>query len=166
MAIEAVNKSINYAATKTPGGVGGKQLFLIITLAIFYTVITAMGISLFNKCNGIQDSEMWQNIKMYLSHTMTIGIMIPVVFIIQKMFKKKGWSIGMLYAIMGLIGSAMVLGMAQSDECKSKDDKQHVRNMGIAGLVIYILMAGGIGMVMKTSKKYRPGLKGAVNATV
>ena len=69
MAIEAVNKSINYAATKTPGGVGGKQLFLIITLAIFYTVITAMGISLFNECNGIQDSEMWKNIKMYLSHT-------------------------------------------------------------------------------------------------
>ena len=72
----------------------------------------------------------------------------------------------MLYAIMGLIGSAMVLGMAQSDECKSKDDKQHVRNMGIAGLVIYIIMAGGIGMVMKTSTKYRPGLKGAANATV
>jgi hypothetical protein len=67
---------------------------------------------------------------------------------------------------MALIGSAMILGMAQSDECKSKDEKQHVRNVGIAGLVISIVMAGGIGMVMKTSTKYRPGLKGAVNATV
>jgi peptidoglycan biosynthesis protein MviN/MurJ (putative lipid II flippase) len=166
MAIEAINRTINYAATKTPGGVGGKQLFLILVLASLYTGVTAMGISLFNDCESIQNSEMWKNIKMYLSHTLTIGIMIPVVLLMQKVMKKKGWSIGMLYAIMALIGSAMILGMAQSDECKSKDDKQHVRNVGIAGLVISIVMAGGIGMVMKSSKKYRPGLKGAVNATV
>ena len=43
--------------------IGYTQVGLIILLGIFYVAITALGIDKYNKCEGIQGSEKYQNLK-------------------------------------------------------------------------------------------------------
>ena len=68
--------------------IGYAQVGLTILLGIFFVAITALGIDKYNKCEGIKDSETFQNLKMFMSHTMTIGITIPVILLLMKFVKK------------------------------------------------------------------------------
>ena len=54
--------------------IGYMQVLFTVILGILYVAITALGIDTYNKCEGIKDSEKFQNLKMFMSHTMTIGI--------------------------------------------------------------------------------------------
>ena len=54
------------------------------------------------KCEGIQGSEKYQNLKMFMSHTMTIAITIPVVLLLMKLVKNEGGVFTIVYSIMGL----------------------------------------------------------------
>jgi len=120
-----------------------KLIGITVILAGIYTAISGVGIKVFERCDTIQSSEKWKNIKMYLSHTMTLGIVIPVILLIQRILGETTQEkvLASLYCVMGFIGSAMSLALAQ--ECPDSDEDEAAKGMGAFGIVIYLLAAIG-----------------------
>ncbi len=98
--------------------IGYMQVLFTIILGVFFVAITALGIDKYNKCEGIKDSEKFQNLKMFMSHTMTIGITIPVVLLLMKFVKNEGGIFTLIYSIMGITASAIAYNIMSHDECK------------------------------------------------
>ena len=98
--------------------IGYLQVFFTIILGVFFVAITALGIDKYNKCEGIKDSEKFQNLKMFMSHTMTIGITIPAVLLLMKFVKNEGGVFTLIYSIMGITASAIAYNIMSQDECK------------------------------------------------
>ena len=134
--------------------IGYPQVGLTIILGIFYIAITALGIQTYNKCEAIQDSQKYKNLKMFLSHTMAVAITIPAVLLVTKFAKNEGGIFTLMYAIMGITGSGIALDIMRQPDCKDAVKKDE-KNFAIASLVMFILLflAGGFF----TMKKY-PGI--------
>ena len=130
---------------------GYPQVGLIILLGIFYIAVTALGIDKYNKCEGIQDSEKYQNLKMFMSHTMTIAITIPLVLLLVKFVKNEGGVFTIVYAIMGLTSSAIAMDIMRQPECEDTV-KSSDKNFAIVSIIgwIILLLAGSFF----TFKKY------------
>ena len=120
-----------------------KLVGMTVILAGIYASISGVGIKVFERCDTIQSSEKWKNIKMYLSHTLTLGIAIPVILLIQRILGETTQEkvLASLYCVMGFIGSAMSLALAQ--ECPDSDEDEAAKGMGAFGIVIYLLAAIG-----------------------
>ena len=120
-----------------------KLVGMTVVLAGLYAIISGLGIKVFERCEDMQSSEKWKNIKMYLSHTLTLGIAIPLVLLIQKVLGASTQEkiLASMYCIMGFIGSAMSLALAQ--ECPDSDEDEAAKGMGAFGIVIYLLAAIG-----------------------
>ena len=93
---------------------------LKIALIISYVIIAGLGINTFQNCTDVQESQKWKNIKMFLSHTLTIAIIVPIILKLKDTDFLNGDKMYMLYAILGFIASAMSLGMADDSKCKEK----------------------------------------------
>lgn len=134
--------------------IGYPQVGLTIILGIFYIAITALGIQTYNKCEAIQDSQKFKNLKMFLSHTMAVAITIPAVLLVTKFAKNEGGIFTLMYAIMGITGSGIALDIMRQPDCKDAVKKDE-KNFAIASLVMFILLflTGGFF----TMKKY-PGI--------
>ena len=146
--LSVVNK---LKAGKIETEIGYPQVGLTILLGIFFVAITALGIDKYNKCEGIQDSEKYQNLKMFMSHTMAIAITIPVILLLQKFVTNEGGVFTIIYAIMGLTASAIAMDIIRQPECKDTVKKSD-KNFAITSLVgwIILLLAG----CFFTFKKY------------
>ena len=94
--------------------------WLKISLVLSYVLIASLGINTFQNCPDIQDSQKWKNIKMFLSHTLTIAMIVPIILLLKDTDFLNGDKMYMLYAILGFIASAMSLGMANDSKCKEK----------------------------------------------
>ena len=131
--------------------IGYPQVGLTILLGIFFVAVTALGIDKYNKCEGIQDSEKYQNLKMFMSHTMAIAITIPVILLLQKFVSNEGGVFTIIYAIMGLTASAIAMDIMRQPECEDTVKKSD-KNFAIMSLVgwIILLLAGSFF----TFKKY------------
>jgi len=131
--------------------IGYVQVGLTILLGIFFVAITALGIDKYNKCEGIKDSEKYQNLKMFMSHTMTIAITIPIVLLLMKFVNNEGGVFTIVYSIMGLIASAIAMDIMRQPECEDTVKKSD-KNFAIMSLVgwIILLLAGSFF----TFKKY------------
>ena len=130
---------------------GYPQVGLIILLGIFYIAVTALGIDKYNKCEGIQDSEKYQNLKMFMSHTMTIAITIPLVLLLVKFVKNEGGVFTIVYAIMGLTASAIAVDIMRQPECEDmvKTSDMNFAKLSVGGWLV-LLLAGSFF----TFKKY------------
>jgi len=146
--LSVVNK---LKAGKIETEIGYPQVGLTILLGIFFVAITALGIDKYNKCEGIQDSEKYQNLKMFMSHTMAIAITIPVILLLQKFVANEGGVFTIIYAIMGLTASAIAMDIMRQPECEDTVKKSD-KNFAIMSLVgwIILLLAGSFF----TFKKY------------
>jgi hypothetical protein len=146
--LSVVNK---LKAGKIETEIGYPQVGLTILLGIFFVAITALGIDKYNKCEGIQDSEKYQNLKMFMSHTMAIAITIPVILLLQKFVTNEGGVFTIIYAIMGLTASAIAMDIMRQPECEDTVKKSD-KNFAIMSLVgwIILLLAGSFF----TFKKY------------
>ena len=131
--------------------IGYAQVGLTILLGIFFVAITALGIDTYNKCEGIKDSEKFQNLKMFMSHTMTIGITVPVVLLLMKFVKNEGGVFTLIYSIMGITASGIAYNIMSQDECKDnvKDTDKNFAIGSIVGWIVCLLMGGFL-----TFKKY------------
>ena len=131
--------------------IGYMQVLLTIILGVFFVAITALGIDKYNKCEGIKDSEKFQNLKMFMSHTMTIAITIPIVLLLMKFVNNEGGVFTIVYSIMGLIASAIAMDIMRQPECEDTVKKSD-KNFAIMSLVgwIILLLAGSFF----TFKKY------------
>ena len=146
--LSVVNK---LKAGKIETEIGYPQVGLTILLGIFFVAITALGIDKYNKCEGIQDSEKYQNLKMFMSHTMAIAITIPVILLLQKFVANEGGVFTIIYAIRGLTASAIAMDIMRQPECEDTVKKSD-KNFAIMSLVgwIILLLAGSFF----TFKKY------------
>ena len=97
--------------------IGYPQVGLTILLGIFFIAVTALGIDKYNKCEAIQNSKKYQNLKMFMSHTMAIAITIPVILLLQKFVSNEGGVFTIIYAIMGLTASAIAMDIMRQPEC-------------------------------------------------
>ena len=131
--------------------IGYPQVGLTILLGIFFIAITALGIDKYNKCEGIQSSEKYQNLKMFMSHTMTIAITIPVILLLQKLVTNEGGVFTIIYAIMGLTASSIAVDIMRQPECEDtvKASDKNFAKLSVGGLLI-LLLAGSFF----TFKKY------------
>jgi len=131
--------------------IGFPQVALTILLGIFYVAVTALGIKVYNGCQGIQDSEKYENLKGYLSHTMAIAITIPVILLLMKFVNNEGGVFSIIYAIMGLTGASIAMNIMNQPSCKDKV-KSTDKNFVIVSIVAWIilLLTGGFF----TFKKY------------
>ena len=131
--------------------IGYPQVGLTILLGIFFIAITALGIDKYNKCEGIQSSEKYQNLKMFMSHTMTIAITIPVILLLQKLVTNEGGVFTIIYAIMGLTASSIAVDIMRQPECEDtvKASDKNFAKLSVGGWLI-LLLAGSFF----TFKKY------------
>ena len=131
--------------------IGYMQVLFTVILGILYVAITALGIDKYNKCEGIQDSEKYQNLKMFMSHTMTIAITIPVILLLQKLVTNEGGVFTIVYAIMGLTASAIAVDIMRQPECEDtvKASDKNFAKLSVGGWLI-LLLAGSFF----TFKKY------------
>ena len=131
--------------------IGYAQVGLTILLGIFFVAITALGIDKYNKCEGIQDSEKYANLKMFMSHTMTVAITIPIVLLLMKFVNNEGGVFTMVYAIMGITASAIAMDVMRQPECEAsvKDSDKNFATMSIVAWIL-LLLAGSFF----TFKKY------------
>ena len=133
--------------------IGYPQVGLTILLGIFFVAVTALGIDKYNKCEGIQDSEKYQNLKMFMSHTMAIAITIPVILLLQKFVSNEGGVFTIIYAIMGLTASSIAMDIMRQPECEDTVKKSD-KNFAIMSLVgwIILLLAGSFFTFKKHPK--------------
>ena len=131
--------------------IGYVQVGLTILLGIFFVAITALGIDKYNKCEGIKDSEKYANLKMFMSHTMTVAITIPIVLLFMKLVQNEGGVFTIVYAIMGLTSSAIAMDIIRQPECEDTV-KSSDKNFAIVSIIgwIILLLAGSFF----TFKKY------------
>lgn len=109
---------------------------LKIALIISYVLIASIGINTFQNCTDVQESQKWKNIKMFLSHTLTIAIVVPIILKLKDTDFLSGDNMFILYGIFGFLAAAMSLGMANDSKCK---DKGYVGTSAVA-LVSYLLV--------------------------
>ena len=119
--------------------IGFAQVGLTIILGIFYVAVTALGIDKYNKCEGIQNSEKYANLKMFMSHTMTVAITIPVVLLLMKFVNNEGGVFTMVYAIMGITASAIAMDVMRQPECEASV-KDSDKNFATVSIVAWILL--------------------------
>lgn len=131
-------------------------LGMIIMMGIFYIAVTGVGINTFGKCDKIQDSQKWKNLKGFLSHTMTMAITTIATLIFAKFAKSEAAVFGVLFGIFGTIASSMTLAM--TNECKDSADKS-ARNFGIVSLIGYLLLMIGSILMMLRSRGKLPSMK-------
>ena len=132
-------------STVTFGAIGFTIMF-----GIFYIATASIGVQTYNKCEEIQGVKKWDNIKMLLSHTMTIGMAIPAVLTAQYFVGGKVTAaMAILYGIMGLIGNATAFAMTREGSC-GEFTKKDSKNYLIFGMVasLLVMMGGGAYMSM------------------
>ena len=123
-----------------------------IIFGILYVAVASIGVKTYNKCDSVQGVKKWDSVKMLLSHTMTVSLMIPFVLIAQHFVGSKVASVmAIIYGIMGLVGSASSFALTREDDCgrvMPADSKNYL----IAGMVMSILLILGGGALLSRQK--------------
>lgn len=113
---------------------------LITALGFVYMVVAALGIDIFSKSDKFKDSTMHENFNKYLAATLTIGLTMPATLILLKMVKSDGAAFSIVYAIMGIIGSAIVLNWTTNDTEK-RESAQIFSGLTLASFICTLLIA-------------------------
>ena len=135
---------------KTPSW---KLIGMTVVLAGVYAAISGVGIKVFDKCDEMHTSTKWKNIKMYLSHTLTLGTAIPFILLLQRVLGASTQEkvLASLYCIMGAIGSAMTLALGQ--ECPDSEKDDAATGMGAFGIIVYFLaLIGSAAFIFKQKR--------------
>jgi hypothetical protein len=121
-------------------------IFLTIGLALGYIVIASMGINNFKTCGeDITGSKTNQNLNEFLVASIAIAIAIPAILLFMKLvghfdMTQKMLVFGILYAVMGVIASAISLNFSM--KCKKEEGNGVIWN----GIMIAATSAATIGL--------------------
>ena len=125
---------------------------ITVIFGILYVAVASIGVKTYNKCDSVQGVKKWDSVKMILSHTMTISLMIPFVLIAQHFVGSKVLAImAVIYGIIGLVGSASSFALTRENDCgrvMPADSKNYL----IAAMVMSILLLLGGGALMSKQK--------------
>jgi uncharacterized membrane protein YuzA (DUF378 family) len=100
---------------------------IILFLGFFYMVIASLGIDTFSKCDELQGKTVQENLNKWLIATLAIALAIPFTLFVTKVAgSKKLGAYTLIYAIMGLIGSAATLNWVRNCKAAKKDQSKLV----------------------------------------
>ncbi len=129
------------------------QIGLIAMFGFLYLVIASLGIDMFNKCDEQAGKSTQENLKLFLSYTLTIALTIPCTLLMVKTAGSKlSGIIVLLFGIMGIVGSSASLNWARTCESSKKDKSK--MGFSAASLVIFLLaFLGGLFMLRPVKAK-------------
>ena len=137
----------NTAAREVGITINYGQIGLIAMFGFLYLVIAALGIDMFNKCPEQQGKSTQENLKNFLSYTLTIALTVPCTLLIAKTAGSMlSGIIVLLFGIIGVVGSSASLNWARTCESGKKDDSKMA--FSAVSLVIFLLaFLGGLFML-------------------
>ena len=137
----------NTAAKEVGTTINYGQIGLIAMFGFLYLVIAALGIDMFNKCPEQQGKSTQENLKNFLSYTLTIALTVPCTLLIAKTAGSMlSGIIVLLFGIIGVVGSSASLNWARTCESGKKDDSKMA--FSAVSLVIFLLaFLGGLFML-------------------
>jgi hypothetical protein len=141
------------AAETTTITINYGQIGLILMFGFLYLVIASLGIDMFNKCPEKEGNSTQENLKNFLSYTLTIALTIPCTLLMVKTAGSKlSGIIVLLFGIMGIVGSSAALNWARTCESAKKDKSK--LGFSAASLVIFLLaFLGGLFMLRPIKAK-------------
>jgi uncharacterized membrane protein YidH (DUF202 family) len=141
------------AAETTTIEINYGQIGLILMFGFLYLVIASLGIDMFNKCPEKEGNSTQENLKNFLSYTLTIALTIPCTLLMVKTAGSKlSGIIVLLFGIMGIVGSSAALNWARTCESAKKDKSK--LGFSAASLVIFLLaFLGGLFMLRPIKAK-------------
>jgi len=139
-------------------------IFLTIGLALGYIVIAYMGINNFKTCGeDITGSKTNQNLNEFLVASIAIAIAIPAILLFMKLvghfdMTQKMFVFGILYAVMGVIASAISLNFSM--KCKKEEGNGVIWN----GIMLAATSAAAIGLgSLLYNQRYKIHIKAVAN---
>ena len=141
------------AAETTTITINYGQIGLILMFGFLYLVIASLGIDMFNKCPEKEGNSTQENLKLFLSYTLTIALTIPCTLLLAKTAGSKlSGIIVLLFGIMGIVGSSASLNWARTCESAKKDKSK--LGFSAVSLVIFLLaFLGGLFMLRPVKAK-------------
>lgn len=97
---------------------------VLLLCGVFYMVIASIGIDTYAKCDAVKGKKSYDNLKQFMSYTLTIALTIPFTLIMAKMFKKDMAMWMSFYGLMGLICSAMTVHLTNKCKNATKQSRQ------------------------------------------
>jgi len=137
----------NTAAKEVGITINYGQIGLIAMFGFLYLVIASLGIDMFNKCPEQAGKSTQENLKNFLSYTLTIALTVPCTLLMAKTAGSKlSGIIVLLFGIIGVVGSSASLNWARTCESAKKDDSKMA--FSAVSLVIFLLaFLGGLFML-------------------
>lgn len=117
--------------------ISGLELMAIFVVVMIYMGTGIAGIKTFIECDKVQTSQKWKNIKMFLSHTLTMALTLFFTLLFSKYIKSDGAFFCTVITLVGVIAGAMTIALTR--ECNDTADKS-ARDYGIASIVINIVL--------------------------
>ena|SRR6056300_1594043 len=135
-AAEEVGLTINYG-----------QIGLILMFGFLYLVIASLGIDMFNKCPEQAGKSTQENLKNFLSYTLTIALTIPCTLLLVKTAGSNlSGIIVLLFGIMGIVGSSASLNWARTCE-DAKSDQSKLAFSAVSLVIFLLAFLGGLFML-------------------
>jgi hypothetical protein len=129
----------NTAAKEVSATLNYGQIGMIFTLAMSYLVVASLGIDMFSKCDELKGNTTQENLNKWLIATLAIAITIPFTLVLAKMAGSKLTGImALLFAVMGIVGSAAVLNW--TNNCAANKENESNKVYGGINMAIFILM--------------------------
>lgn len=114
-------------------------------LATFYVLLSLTGIDIYNTCEELKTSDKWKYIPDIMFYTRVIAMTVPGVLLMQYLVGEKIMGgIGILYGILGIIGSSLAYSFYSESECKERTTKNQGYYLigAIVGSVITLIGSG------------------------
>ena len=109
----------------------GTIMYLTV-LAVLNIFVTSMGRDIFSRCDSIKGDEVQKRFDMYLGISTVVGFAIPFTLMITKFVNGEARAFTMLYALMGVIGSAAITNWTQKcNEIKPSEERYARVSIGI-----------------------------------
>ena len=126
---------------------------IILFLGFFYMVIASIGIDTFSKCDELKGKAVQENLNKWLIATLAIALAIPFTLFVTKVAgTKKLGAFTLIYAIMGLIGSAATLNWVRNCKAAKKDQSKLVYSgLNVASFSCVLLIS--LFLFVKKDKK-------------
>jgi membrane associated rhomboid family serine protease len=142
----SANRSFDIAQKVISGKIDLEMpLWTVIFIGIVaagYVTVTSLGLSIYDNCkNMTEESKMHDNLRKYLSYTLTIAITIPFTLLFTKMFSKDAAAFIFLYSVMGVVGGAIAINSAK--KCEGvEESKRTYLSVALAGFSAALLLSG------------------------
>lgn len=128
-------RKLQLGQLNTEMGFGSIFVFLI-PMAIAYTIAASTSLAKLNE-KGCKE-KVDKNFEKYLTHSLTVGITIPSVFIIARLVQKDVAAWMILYGLMAVIGAG--ISMTILDKCQGDDTEKMYNSYYLIGFSLMILL--------------------------